>query len=340
VNKSVVGRMAYRRATGGGEAHSQAHGQAHAPSFLDEFLDQIQPMPAQIKAKFAEMRELDDRANTLMSDAELAAADAVKKASIKSTGGNDPLKRAFQDMLACQAKAGDCASKKIELAENAYQVIEDTIKTLDDRLRAYEAQLKKEGRWPAATEKKEAANPRKSAGGRSSFGVTGSAAAAGIVMGGVSGDEATVVNSICNDVSAGASVPLGPGVAATTSNIKSRKRDREKDKSVSRASQEKERAAKEAEKKAKKTAKLEPNLLDAETRPEGLVVIEDMNIPEEEPRYCYCQQISYGDMVGCESDDCTYQWFHYVCVGLTSEPKGDWYCPECTAKLKKKKKKK
>ena len=41
---------------------------------------------------------------------------------------------------------------------------------------------------------------------------------------------------------------------------------------------------------------------------------------ENEPRYCYCNQVSYGEMVGCDADDCPKEWFHLQCVGLTKAP--------------------
>lgn len=45
--------------------------------------------------------------------------------------------------------------------------------------------------------------------------------------------------------------------------------------------------------------------------------------------YCTCQTVSHGDMVACDNQNCAYEWFHWVCVGLTQEPKGRWLCPEC-----------
>ena len=39
-----------------------------------------------------------------------------------------------------------------------------------------------------------------------------------------------------------------------------------------------------------------------------------------EPRYCYCNQVSYGSMVACDAKDCTREWFHLSCVGLTKAP--------------------
>jgi inhibitor-of-growth protein 1 len=49
----------------------------------------------------------------------------------------------------------------------------------------------------------------------------------------------------------------------------------------------------------------------------------------DEPTYCICQQISFGEMIGCDNSRCAVEWFHFSCVGLTSKPKGKWYCPSC-----------
>ena len=32
---------------------------------------------------------------------------------------------------------------------------------------------------------------------------------------------------------------------------------------------------------------------------------------------------------------CEKEWFHFSCVGITQQPKGKWYCKDCTS-LKKK----
>ena len=40
----------------------------------------------------------------------------------------------------------------------------------------------------------------------------------------------------------------------------------------------------------------------------------------EEPRYCYCNDISYGEMVSCDGGYCEREWFHLHCVGLTQSP--------------------
>lgn len=57
----------------------------------------------------------------------------------------------------------------------------------------------------------------------------------------------------------------------------------------------------------------------------------------DEAIYCICQSTSNGEpMVGCDGPTCKYEWFHFSCVGLpwnwTSTD--DWFCPECSAKIR------
>lgn len=53
------------------------------------------------------------------------------------------------------------------------------------------------------------------------------------------------------------------------------------------------------------------------------------NEDDDSQVYCTCQRVSFGDMVACDNDECPYQWFHWGCVGLKEEPKGEWLCPSC-----------
>ncbi|XP_019879293.2 inhibitor of growth protein 1 [Aethina tumida] len=56
---------------------------------------------------------------------------------------------------------------------------------------------------------------------------------------------------------------------------------------------------------------------------------EEQAIDPDEPTYCLCDQISYGEMIMCDNDLCPIEWFHFSCVSLTTKPKGKWYCPKC-----------
>lgn len=60
----------------------------------------------------------------------------------------------------------------------------------------------------------------------------------------------------------------------------------------------------------------------------------DVDQPSDpnEPTYCICHEVSFGDMIACDNENCEGgEWFHYACVGLTPETrfKGKWYCPTC-----------
>lgn len=57
----------------------------------------------------------------------------------------------------------------------------------------------------------------------------------------------------------------------------------------------------------------------------------DLQLDDDEPTYCICHRVSFGQMVACENTDCQHgEWFHFDCLNLTSPPRGKWWCPECT----------
>ena len=69
-------------------------------------------------------------------------------------------------------------------------------------------------------------------------------------------------------------------------------------------------------------------------QPTGIDVM-DMPVDPNEPTYCLCHQVSFGQMIGCDNMECAIEWFHFGCVGLSTKPKGKWYCPICAEKRKK-----
>eukprot|EP01016_Furgasonia_blochmanni_P055995 TRINITY_DN9457_c0_g1_i5.p1 TRINITY_DN9457_c0_g1~~TRINITY_DN9457_c0_g1_i5.p1 ORF type:complete len:281 (+),score=60.45 TRINITY_DN9457_c0_g1_i5:66-908(+) len=58
----------------------------------------------------------------------------------------------------------------------------------------------------------------------------------------------------------------------------------------------------------------------------------DLQANANEKRYCYCDGISYGEMIKCDFDLCEREWFHFPCVNLKQKPKGKWYCRDCLPK--------
>ncbi|XP_059615818.1 inhibitor of growth protein 4 isoform X4 [Phlebotomus argentipes] len=89
--------------------------------------------------------------------------------------------------------------------------------------------------------------------------------------------------------------------------------------------------------KKQKNADIEERIadLDGHATPHPSDVL-DMPVDPNEPTYCLCHQVSYGEMIGCDNPDCPIEWFHFACVGLTIKPKGKWFCPKCFQDRKKK----
>ncbi|XP_038978996.1 PHD finger protein ING1-like isoform X2 [Phoenix dactylifera] len=63
----------------------------------------------------------------------------------------------------------------------------------------------------------------------------------------------------------------------------------------------------------------------------------ELPVDPNEPTYCFCNQVSYGEMVACDNPDCKIEWFHFGCVGLKEQPKGTWYCSNCVGIQKRRK---
>lgn len=124
-------------------------------------------------------------------------------------------------------------------------------------------------------------------------------------------------------------------------------KEREKEREKSTADKE-EREDKKIDRKDKNNSgkvtkkannKLQSKIKKQKKKKEKEIIPEDIPIDPDEPTYCICNRISYGDMIGCDNESCAIEWFHFDCVNLTHKPKGKWYCPRCTAERKEKSKK-
>jgi hypothetical protein len=65
--------------------------------------------------------------------------------------------------------------------------------------------------------------------------------------------------------------------------------------------------------------------------------VDEVAADEDSQVYCFCQQVSFGEMVACDNESCQREWFHLPCVGLSSPPQGTWYCDDCLPKMAQKK---
>ena len=53
----------------------------------------------------------------------------------------------------------------------------------------------------------------------------------------------------------------------------------------------------------------------------------------DEETFCVCNRVSFGEMIACESETCRVEWFHFACVGLSSDTEitGKWFCRACAS---------
>ena len=59
--------------------------------------------------------------------------------------------------------------------------------------------------------------------------------------------------------------------------------------------------------------------------------IVDMPVDPNKPTYCLCQQVSYGEMIGCDNLDCPVVPLRLHGPRLQAQG----YCPKCTTMFKK-----
>ncbi|GMR32162.1 hypothetical protein PMAYCL1PPCAC_02357, partial [Pristionchus mayeri] len=62
----------------------------------------------------------------------------------------------------------------------------------------------------------------------------------------------------------------------------------------------------------------------------------EMPVDPNEPVYCTCHQVSFGEMICCDNPDCKVEWFHFQCVGMTAGPSNNvkWFCEACRPSFK------
>uniref|UniRef100_A0A914H353 Zinc finger PHD-type domain-containing protein n=1 Tax=Globodera rostochiensis TaxID=31243 RepID=A0A914H353_GLORO len=42
-------------------------------------------------------------------------------------------------------------------------------------------------------------------------------------------------------------------------------------------------------------------------------------LDEAEPTYCLCERVSFGEMICCDYELCSVEWFHFACVNIKSK---------------------
>lgn len=305
--------MAYRLPT---DRRGEAPFTGHNTSYLDDFLDQIETLPGSTKSLFHEMRQLDDRIGSTVSEAEAASQEAVSRATTKGVPLEN-VKRTFHEFVHLQASAAEFADKKTRLATDARDAVVAAIEDLDAKLVEFEAQLRKEGRWPDMEKGSDAKGKERRT----------SKAPAHLVervrtpsRSPPPEPQKMTQKARRREVVANATTPRAAALAA-------------------RVKEEAERAERAESERAEAEAKAAVKVKARENKDkDGDVVMAAAQQPMDENAevYCTCRKVSFGNMVACDGKNCKIEWFHYSCVDIKEEPKGAWYCPDCAASIRKK----
>lgn len=245
--------------------------------YLENFLESIEHLPKELQRNFSLMRDLDQRTQDIVKEAEQLTREYKRTVATLS---RDARKDKITKIEELHQKAKEYSDDKVQLAMQLYEMVDKHIRRLDSDLTRFEQEL----------QLKEATQRRASVA--SVDGQTLNQQSRSRKRGVVDGSSGSVrrkKHHSVTDESGFQSISSPSGQSGGGSN--------------------------------------------------STDVPMDMPVDPNEPTYCLCHQVSFGEMIGCDNADCPVEWFHFQCVGLSSKPKGKWYCPRCSQEREKNKKK-
>uniref|UniRef100_A0A0A1WWI8 Inhibitor of growth protein n=1 Tax=Zeugodacus cucurbitae TaxID=28588 RepID=A0A0A1WWI8_ZEUCU len=268
--------------------------------YLENYLDGLESLPTELERNFKLMRKLDDRAQTAMKSIDSRAKEFMHKlaASGGSSMTDEERKERLIDIQSLFGKAKEYSDDKVQLAIQTYELVDKQIRRLDNDLARFEGEIQEKA--SSTRSKSEEAVVKKGRKKTKDAKTPGKRKRTG------SSDEEARPNNTNVSTSGSGGGGSGGGQGSKKKRAK---------KNVDIEDSEKE------------------SCLTAATHPSDVL---DMPVDPNEPTYCLCHQVSYGEMIGCDNPDCPIEWFHFACVGLTTKPKGKWFCPKCTQDRKKK----
>lgn len=266
---------------------------------LEEYLESMDDLPVEVRRNFKLMKELDNRAHDIMKIIDSQSKNYMKEIVTRRELLTEEMK---QDKIVAInklfGKAREYSEDKVALAIQTYELVDKHIRRLDYDLEKFEVELQDK------------------------------------------------YGDIKKEVEAAKSPPKQRGRKKKNAVVEVPKEKRKRANSSDREAIK----TNGSKKKQKEINKEKLNCLlnrigananghiktETESDEDGLGDGLDMPVDPNEPTYCLCHQVSYGEMIGCDNMDCPIEWFHFACVGLTTKPKGKWYCPKCNQDRKKK----
>ncbi|XP_045469885.1 inhibitor of growth protein 4 isoform X1 [Harmonia axyridis] len=264
--------------------------------YLEHYLDSLEHLPIELQRNFTLMRDLDSRAQALLKSIDSQADEYLKN---QNSYAADEKKERLDKIQSLFNKSKEYGDDKVQLAIQTYELVDKHIRRLDSDLARFESEIQDKALSSRNDEQAVGKKGRKKVKDKTDKkkrSGNSSGEDSASTVRGSKKKKQKVSGNTTNGTSS-----TGSGAKATSGEV-----------------------------------------LDAVAGLPGLAGIAhpsdvlDMPVDPNEPTYCLCHQVSYGEMIGCDNPDCPIEWFHFACVGLTTKPKGKWFCPKCNTDRKKK----
>uniref|UniRef100_A0A9J8AKD1 Inhibitor of growth protein n=1 Tax=Cyprinus carpio carpio TaxID=630221 RepID=A0A9J8AKD1_CYPCA len=268
--------------------------------YLEHYLDSIENLPCELQRNFTLMRELDNRAEEKKCEIDKLAEEYIK--NVRNLAPDQRVEH-LQKIQNGFSKCKEYSDDKVQLAMQTYEMVDKHIRRLDADLARFENELKEKLDVSGYESPENRTAKSKTERGLIRPNIT-----------------YVIVNVMYEENKTELLSFTEPG----RGNLKEKRRS----KGRGRKSSDDDSPRK---KKTKNSPEFSESILPV--HPSDVL---DMPVDPNEPTYCLCHQVSYGEMIGCDNPDCPIEWFHFACVDLTTKPKGKWFCPRCTQDRKKK----
>jgi len=280
-------------------------------TYVQNYLDALDTLPDDVSRQLSRMRELDLTYQTFLKD-----IDHQKDIILRKDPESHVRKRAVMRLQQTLIQAQEVGDEKLQIAQQVCDLIENKARQLELDLKFLDPKSFIKDQDPVETSIEKAVLQTREVQGSIPQGITVTGVRDNNSGGGVGGERQSkrsrrsrqetslVVDSTPISEPTPPPEPITPlprSNATATANKKTTSTGKKKKRKARQTQQREESPPRE----------------------------EELAIDPDEPTYCLCDQISYGEMILCDNDLCPIEWFHFSCVALATKPKGKWFCPKC-----------
>lgn len=285
-------------------------------SFREEYIETIDQLPLSLHRSFTLLRQFDAQSHEQMSKLLPATRQYIKyRESLKDTNNSSNIswtqKNAWLKLKDISTFGNEylrAAEEKVNLAQSSYDSVDRHIRLLDQAIREQEQQLSHLN--PTDTTAREQNDEMQNLQSRvKSNGV-------------ISKKDKSVPTVTSTPLGV---IQVGPSPSLTTPGLSDVIPEQKADPHRSSPTNPGMKIVEKNHEISGDVSAAQPLVPEISRS-----LVRDMPFDPHEPRYCYCNGFSYGEMIACDGG-CEREWFHLECVGLTSAPKGKgkWYCDVC-----------